>query len=126
MATIPKQTSFLTFAPTKRTRRAEFLDTMNRVVPWSILVGAVEPHYSQSETGRPKTDLELLIRCLCLSAWFGVSDELLEDDIHGMQVYRKFLGLECGDARVPDHSVICRFRNLLERHGLERVVTRFD
>lgn len=119
---IPKQTSFLTFAATKRTRRAEFLDTMDKVIPWSDLIAVIEPHYAVSETGRPKTDLELLVRCLCLAAWYGVSDEQLEDDIHEMPVYRNFLRLECGDARVPDHSVISRFRLLLNRHGLMRAV----
>lgn len=122
MAAIPKQTSFLTFAATKLTKRAVFLNTMNAVVPWAEMIAAVEPHYSVSEAGRPKTDLELLIRCLCLAAWFGLSDELLEDDIHEMPVFRKFLRLECGDARVPDHSVICRFRNLLEKHGLTGIL----
>ena len=39
-----------------------------------------------------------------------------------MPVYRKFLGLECGDARIPDHTVMCRFRSLLEAHGLTRVM----
>ena len=68
MKVIPKQTSFLTFTTPKRTRRAEFLDTMNRVVPWSVLVSVIEPHYVQFKTGRPKTDLELFIRCLCLPA----------------------------------------------------------
>lgn len=120
MASISKQTSFLTFAAAKRTRRADFLDTMDKVVPWAELTSVIEPHYAVSATGRPKTDLELLVRCLCLAAWYGLSDEQLEDDIHEMPVYRKFLRLECGDARVPDHSVICRFRNHLEKHGLTR------
>lgn len=120
MATVPKQTSFISFEPTKRTRRAEFLDTMDKVVPWPELVAVVAPHYEPAKTGRPLTDCEVLIRCLCLAAWFGRGDEMLEEDIHEMPLYRKFLGLECGDARIPDHTVMCRFRNLLEAHGLTR------
>ncbi len=30
---------------TKRTRKREFLDEMNRVVPWSALTALIEPHY---------------------------------------------------------------------------------
>lgn len=29
----------------KRTRRDEFLDTMNQIVPWAALCAVVEPHY---------------------------------------------------------------------------------
>ena len=29
---------------TKRTRKREFLDEMNRVVPWSELVALIKPH----------------------------------------------------------------------------------
>lgn len=120
MAIVPKQTSFISFEPTKRTRRVKFLDTMDKVVPWPELVAVVAPHYEPAKTGRPLTDCEVLIRCLCLAAWFGRGDEMLEEDIHEMPLYRKFLGLECGDARIPDHTVMCRFRNLLEAHGLAR------
>jgi IS5 family transposase len=122
MATIPKQTSFLTFAAMKRTRRAAFLDTMDQVVPWPVLIAVVAPHYVEATTGRPKTDLELLIRATSLAIWFGLSDEQLEDDIHEMPVFRKFLRLECGDARVPDHTVLCRFRNFLDKHNLTREI----
>ena len=30
---------------TKRTRKREFLDEMNRVVPWAALVELIDPHY---------------------------------------------------------------------------------
>ena len=120
MAITTKQTSFLAFHPLKRTRRAVFLDTMDKVVPWGELVGVVAPHYEPAKTGRPLTDCETLIRCMCMAVWFGRADEMLEDDIHEMPLYREFLGLECGDSRIPDHTVMCRFRNLLEAHGLTR------
>jgi IS5 family transposase len=38
---------------TKRTRKREFLDEMERVVPWSVLVQIVEAHYPRAKTGRP-------------------------------------------------------------------------
>ena len=30
---------------TKKTRKREFLEEMERVVPWAVLVQIVEPHY---------------------------------------------------------------------------------
>ena len=40
---------------TKRTRKREFLDEMNRVVPWTVLVAVVEPHSPRAKTGRPRS-----------------------------------------------------------------------
>ncbi|MCD6679780.1 MAG: IS5/IS1182 family transposase, partial [Burkholderiaceae bacterium] len=38
---------------TKRTRKREFLDEMQRVVPWAELIALIEPHYPKGKTGRP-------------------------------------------------------------------------
>ena len=38
---------------TKRTRKREFLDEMNLVVPWTELIGQIEPHAPAGKTGRP-------------------------------------------------------------------------
>jgi IS5 family transposase len=38
---------------TKKTRKREFLDEMDRVVPWGALVQIVEPHSPRAKTGRP-------------------------------------------------------------------------
>ncbi|MFM8899320.1 MAG: IS5/IS1182 family transposase, partial [Burkholderiales bacterium] len=37
----------------KRTRKREFLDEMNTVVPWGQLVDLVAPHAPVAKTGRP-------------------------------------------------------------------------
>ena len=36
----------------KKMRKREFLDEMDRVVPWSALVQIVEPHAPRAKTGR--------------------------------------------------------------------------
>jgi IS5 family transposase len=36
---------------TKKTRKREFLDGMDRVVPWSALVQIVEPYSPRAKTG---------------------------------------------------------------------------
>lgn len=38
---------------TKRTRKCEFLDEMELVVPWGELEALIEPHAPQGKTGRP-------------------------------------------------------------------------
>ena len=38
----------------RKSKREEFLDEMERIVPWAELQGLVEPHYPKGENGRPQ------------------------------------------------------------------------
>ena len=38
---------------TKRTRKREFLDEMNLVIPWSQLLGLIAPHAPAVKMGAP-------------------------------------------------------------------------
>ena len=43
---------------TKKTRREQFLEEMDAVMPWSELQALVSPHYSSGETGRKPVGLQ--------------------------------------------------------------------
>lgn len=47
---------------TKTTRKREFLDEMDRVVPGAALVQAVEPYYPKAKTGRPPFGIETMLQ----------------------------------------------------------------
>jgi len=47
---------------TKKTRKREFLEEMEHVVPWAVLVQVVDPYYSKAKTGRPPFPLETMLR----------------------------------------------------------------
>ena len=103
---------------TKRTRKREFLDEMNRVVPWAALVELIEPHYPKGKTGRPPMGIETMLRIHFLQQWFGLSDPAMEEALHDVPLYREFAGLGGPMRRLPDESTILRFRHLLEKHQL--------
>jgi transposase, IS5 family len=103
---------------TKRTRRREFLDEMERVVPWGALVHVVEPHYPRAKTGRPPFGIETMLRIHYLQQWFALSDPAMEEALHDMPVFREFARLVDGAERLPDETTILRFRHLLEKHDL--------
>ena len=103
---------------TKRTRKREFLDEMERVVPWTALVQIVEPHYPRAKTGRPPFGIETMLRIHYLQQWFALSDPAMEEALHDMPVFREFAKLGEGVARLPDETTILRFRHLLEKHDL--------
>lgn len=102
------------------TRRAEFLSQMDVVVPWAELVALVEPHYPKGETGRPPVGLERMLRIYFLQQWFDLSDPAVEDALYDSVTMRRFVGVDLGQAPAPDETTVCKFRHLLERHGLGR------
>lgn len=103
---------------TKKTRKREFLEEMDRVVPWAALVEIVQPHYPRAKTGRPPFALETMLRLHYLQQWFGLSDPAMEEALHDVPLYREFARLDGATQRLPDETTILRFRHLLERHEL--------
>ncbi len=103
---------------TKKTRKREFLEEMDRVVPWAALVEIVQPHYPRAKTGRPPFALETMLRIHYLQQWFGLSDPAMEEALHDVPLYREFARLDGATQRLPDETTILRFRHLLERHDL--------
>jgi len=47
----------------RRTKREDFLDAMDAIVPWTALCAVIEPHYPKAGNGRPPIgDLALVRR----------------------------------------------------------------
>jgi IS5 family transposase len=103
---------------TKRTRRPAFLGEMLAVVPWDALVARIAPHAPSGATDRPPFPVLVMPRVHFLQQWFALSDEVVEDALHDIQVYRAFAGIDPGTIGIPDATTILRFRHLLERHDL--------
>ena len=102
----------------KRTRRAEFLSQMDIVVPWRQLCSEVEPFYPKAGSGRPPVGLERMLRMYFLQQWFNLSDPMVEETLYDSAAMRHFVGIDLGQEPVPDETTVCKFRHLLERHGL--------
>jgi transposase, IS5 family len=101
----------------RKTRKREFLDQMDKVVPWGDLVSLIEPYYPQGRRGRPPFSLETMLRTHFMQQWFSLSDPAMEEAFFDTPVYREFAQLkEFG--RLPDESTILRFRHRLERYKL--------
>ena len=105
---------------TKRTRKREFLDEMNLVVPWAELVSLIAPRAPApgAKGGRPPFGVETMLRIHFLQQWFNLSDPAMEEALYDMALFREFVGLDAGEDNLPDESTILRFRHLLETHNL--------
>lgn len=104
----------------KRTRREQFLEKMEKVIPWQRLVGRIAPHYPKGERGRPPIGIERMLRIYILQQWYGLTDELLENTIYDNQAMKVFVGIDLSVEAVPDATTLLKFRRLLETHNLTR------
>lgn len=109
----------------KTIRREQFLEEMDRVIPWVELCRTVQKHYPQGDgPGRPPVELEKMLRIHFLQHWFNLSDPAVEEMLYDSRSMQAFAGIDLGEAPVPDETTICKFRHLLERNDLGRKLFR--
>ncbi len=103
----------------KPTRREQFLDEMDQIIPWSELSEVIEPFYPKGKgAGRPPIGVERMLRIHFLQHWFNLSDPAVEEALYDSRAMRRFVGIDLGREPAPDETTICKFRHLLERHNL--------
>jgi hypothetical protein len=85
---------------TRKTRKAKFLDEMERVLPWAALVSIVEPHCLRAKTGHPPFAVETMLRIHYLQDWFRLSDPALEQALHDTPLFREFAKIDQGVMRL--------------------------
>lgn len=69
--------------------------------------------------GRPNTNEIVVVRCLLLQAWYGLSDEELEYQINDRLSFRNFVGFP---DKVPDFTTIWKIRDQLQKTGTEEKI----
>lgn len=112
-----KQVSLDLSLSVKKTRKREFLDQMDKVVPWQALIELIAPYYPEGKKGRPPFSLATMLRTHFLQQWFTLSDPGMEEAFFDVPLYREFAQLQ-EFSRMPDESTILRFRHRLEKHKL--------
>lgn len=115
-ATLASQERFERYR--KRTRREEFLDEMDRIMPWVELKLLVQPYYPKPGNSRQPVGLEIMLRVYFVQHWFNLSDPAAEEALYDSPALRRFVGVDLGRTPASDETTILHFRNLLERHEL--------
>ena len=103
------------------TKRAEFLEKMDAIIPWAMWIELIRPYYPDGQRGRPVKGIERMLRMYLLQTWFDLSDERAEDELSDSISMRKFARMEEGE-EAPDATTLLKFRHLLEKHELNRVI----
>ena len=105
----------------KKTKREEFLEIMDEIIPWDEWVSLIVPHYPSGKRGRPPIEIETMLRMYLLQCWFNLSDEGVEDAIYDSYAMRKFMGINFFEQDVPDATTLLHFRHLLEEKGIGKL-----
>lgn len=114
---------WLELASSAKNRKQKFLEEMEGCIPWEVLIEKCKEYYQESSMGRPKTDIELLLKIYFLQQWYNLGDPSVEAEIHDSIAFRRFLKIDLVE-NVPDETTICRFRHFLEAHKLQEKLFR--
>ena len=102
----------------RKTKRKEFLDSMDRIIPWDSWVDMIKPYYYKNRRGRRPRNIETMLRMYLMQNWFNLSDEGVEEAIYDSYAMRRFIGINFMDEQVPDATTLLHFRHLIEKHHI--------
>lgn len=102
----------------KRTRRDEFLHTMNTIMTWTGLYAVLEPYYPKCDNGRPPTGLKRMLRIHFIPHWFNLADFTCEEARYDSTSLSRFVGIDLCSEAVPDATTLLKFWRLLETNKL--------
>lgn len=102
----------------KKTKREEFLDAMDEIIPWSYWVEIIRPYYFNNKRGRKPIGIEVMLRMYLMQIWFNLSDEGIEDSIYDSYAMRSFMHIDFNVQQVPDATTLLKFRHMLEKNKL--------
>ena len=105
----------------RKTKREEFLEIMDEIIPWDEWVNVIMPYYPSGKRGRPPKGIKKMLRMYLLQVWFNLSDEGTEDAIYDSYAMRKFVGINFLEEDAPDATTLLKFRRLLEEHGINKL-----
>lgn len=104
-----------------KTRKTEFLNRINHIVPWGEWIDMIKPHYYKGERGNKPYDLELMLRIHVLQNLYNLADEAAAYEIIDSRAFSQFCGVDSSN-QIPDGDTIGRFRNILVRNNLEQKI----
>lgn len=101
-----------------RTKKKEFLDQIERIIPWDKWFELILPCYYKGERGNKPYDLERMLRIYLIQNLYNLSDMATVAEVIDSRAFSEFCGVESSN-QVPDGDTLGRFRNLLIKNGIQ-------
>lgn len=95
-----------------KTRKKEFLNQIERIIPWKELIKLTKPCYYKGKRGNKPYDLELMLRIHLLQNLYNLSDDGAMYEIIDSRAFSDFCKVS-SENQIPDGDTIGRFRNIL-------------
>lgn len=104
-----------------KTNKKEFLNKMERIIPWQEWLKIIRPSYYKGEVGNKPYDLELMLRIYLLQNFYDLSDMGVMNEILDSRAFSQFCCIS-SSTQVPDGDTIGRFRNILVNNDLQEKI----
>ena len=101
-----------------RTKKKDFLDQIERIIPWGNWLDTIRPCYYKGERGNKPYDLERMLRIYLIQNLYNLSDMATVAEVIDSRAFSEFCGVESSN-QVPDGDTLGRFRNLLINNGIQ-------
>ena len=101
-----------------RTKKKEFLEQMDQLIPWGKWVEEIRPCYYKGERGNKPYGIELMLRLYVLQNLYTLSDDGTVAEVIDSRAFSEFCGVDSSN-QVPDGDTLGRFRNLLIGNGIQ-------
>ncbi len=108
------------FVVKQNRNKATFLDGVSAMINWKRIETTLHRALGRNQelrAGVKAYPALLMLKILLLQQWYGLSDLDTEASLIDRISFIRFTGLSLEDS-VPDHTTICRFRNLLVSKGV--------
>lgn len=101
-----------------RTSKKEFLEQIERIIPFSEWIEIIKPYYYKGEHGNKPYDLELMLRIHILQNLYDLSDMRVMTEVIDSRAFSEFCGVDSSN-QIPNGDTIGRFRNILVKNGIQ-------
>ena len=101
-----------------RTKKKEFLEQIERIIPWSEWIALIKPCYYKGERGNKPYDLELMLRIYLVQNLYNLSDMATVAEVIDSRAFSDFCDVDSSN-QVPDGDTLGRFRNLLVKNNMQ-------
>ena len=116
-------------AERRHRKHPNFLDAVDELINWSRIESKLKKKLRRSQencAGVKAYPALSMFKILLLQAWYDLSDLAMEEALYDRYSFSRFAGLTLDDD-VPDHTTICRFRNLLvEKKVLQKLLDEIN
>ena len=106
----------------KVTRKQRFLEKMDEMLPWELLLEPILKKYPKSGKGRRPIPAKVMLRIYLMQRWYGLSDPAMEESLYDIESMRRFAGVSM--QRIPDETTLCKFRHFLVKHKMSEELLR--